>query len=400
MLLDLGEQHLTGVFPRDSALSPTCGPLQLVKCHGTSDDNHCGLVQLRHSYNSSEMYGLNYGYRSALNRSMVEHLAGTVHELRQRVSLAPDDLVIDIGSNDGTTLAQYPQGSAVLLGIDPTARKFRRYYRPDIHVVEDFFSAERVRGAVPARKARIITSIAMFYDLERPIDFVAEVAQILAPNGVWLLEQSYLPSMLEANAYDTICHEHIEYYALRQIKWLTDRCGLRIIDVRTNPVNGGSFAVTVAHADSTFVPNARVDRLLERENDDGLENLSRFERFRDAVMRHREELPRTLRELRQAGARVIGYGASTKGNVILQFCRIGPEELPFIADVNPDKDGCVTPGTGIPIITEALARELAPDHYLVFPWHFRENLILREAAFLDAGGKMIFPLPQIEIFGR
>lgn len=401
-VLHLGEQHLTGVFPRNRQRQPTCGPLELVKCHAPEDSAACGLVQLRQSYRLEEMYGMDYGYRSALNQSMVRHLRAKVESLRRLVTLRQGDVVLDIGSNDGTTLSCYPADAGLtLVGIDPTSEKFKEYYRSDILRIADFFSAAAFERACPGRKARIVTSIAMFYDLEAPLDFMREVARILAPDGIWHFEQSYLPLMLSQNAYDTICHEHREYYALRQIQWLVERAGLKIVDVETNDVNGGSFGVTVARKDSTMQHNvAAAERMLRMEDANGLQDLSRYAAFAQDVFAHRERLLALLAGIRAEGKTVLGYGASTKGNVILQFCGITAESLPAIAEVNQDKVGAYTPGTLIPIIAESEARARKPDYLLVLPWHFRQNLLEREAAYLQAGGRMIFPLPHIEVVGK
>jgi hypothetical protein len=347
------------------------------------------------------MYGANYGYRSGLNQSMVTHLRNKVAGLQKRVGgLTPADLVLDIGSNDGTLLGCYPE-TITRVGMDPTAAKFRKFYKPGIEVVANFFSGEQFRRHFGMRQARIITSIAMFYDLEAPMAFVEEVASVLADDGIWHFEQSYLPAMLHATAYDTICHEHLEYYCLKQIKRMTDRFGLKIVNVALNDVNGGSFAVTVAKACSSFPQNSSaINRILGDEEMAGLNTLRPYEQFRERVFEHRDKLLATLTELRDQGATVLGYGASTKGNVILQFCGLGSDQLPCIADVNPDKFGRFTPGTNIPIVSEEYAHTMNPDCLLVLPWHFRENLIQREAAFLSRGGKMIFPLPDIEIVGQ
>jgi hypothetical protein len=241
----------------------------------------------------------------------------------------------------------------------------------------------------------------MFYDLDDPIRFVEQVAEILDDDGIWHFEQSYLPAMLEQTAYDTVCHEHVEYYALRQIQWMMGRCGLKIIDLEVNDVNGGSFAVTVAKTSSGLRENvAAVTAMMKAEDGQKLATLKPYEVFRDRVLSHREKLIATLTDLSRRGACVLGYGASTKGNVILQFCGLTPAQIPAIAEVNPDKFGKFTPGTLIPIISEADAHAMNPDYLLVMPWHFRRNLIQREAAYLQRGGKLIFPLPEIEIVGR
>ena len=393
-LLHLGEQALTGVFPSEADARLTRGPLELVRCDGAG---HCGLVQLRHSYNSGDLYGDNYGYRSSLNRSMVDHLRSKVAKLIALASLREGDAVLDIGSNDGTTLSFYPEGKVLPVGIDPTARKWRRFYRADVRVIPDLFTAERVRGVLGEKRPRVITSLAMFYDLEDPQSFVNQVAELLADDGLWHLEQSYLPAMMSVNAYDTICHEHVEYYALRQIEVLAERAGLQVIDVELNDINGGSFAVTAAKKTSPYRPSPSVARIRKQELEFRLEDPKTFARFRSSVLEHRSELKELLAELRAAGKRVAGYGASTKGNVILQFCNIGPRDLECIGEVNEEKFGKFTPGTGIPIVSETEAKARKPDYFLVFPWHFRKNLIGREAAYLAAGGRMIFPLPKIQV---
>jgi cyclopropane fatty-acyl-phospholipid synthase-like methyltransferase len=394
-ILHLGEQSLTGVFPRRRDEPITRGPLELVKCHG--GDDACGLVQLRHSYDSSEMYGENYGYRSSLNRSMVSHLRNKVASLQAAVALVPGDVVLDIGSNDGTTLSFYPD-DLVRVGMDPTAEKFRRFYSPGVRVIAELFSSERFRDEMGEAKAKIVTSIAMFYDLERPLEFVEQIAAVLHDEGIWHFEQSYMPRMLEQTAYDTICHEHLEYYGLRQIIWVMEQCDLKVVDVQLNDVNGGSFAVTAAKRGSRLQPDDdAINRVLQQEEQSGVLTLEPFKRFAARVFDHRHQLLALLRSLHDDGSRVLGYGASTKGNVILQFCGITPEQIPFIAEVNEDKFGCFTPGTGIPIISEAEARAMRPDFFLVMPWHFRDNLVQREREFLQRGGRMIFPLPKIEV---
>ena len=396
LVLSLGVQTLTGVFPRAADETITAGPLEVVKCFGT---DACGLVQLRHSYDASEMYGQNYGYRSGLNESMVQHLRETVGLLSAKYPREARDIALDIGSNDGTLLSFVP-ATMRRIGMDPTIAKYGKFYQPGIEKVPDFFSAARFREHCGGTKAAQITSIAMFYDLEDPLAFVREIAAVLAPDGVWYFEQSYLPTMLSQNAYDTICHEHLEYYALKQVSWLLERAGLRVVDVQLNDVNGGSFSVTAAHAGSAIASNVEaIRRVEERERDEQLDSLATYDRFRQRVERHRDDLIALLADLRAQGASVLGYGASTKGNVILQYCGLTPAQLPAIAEVNPDKFGALTPGSLIPIISEAEAHAMKPDYFLAMPWHFRKNLVKREAGFLSLGGRMIFPLPDISVVG-
>jgi hypothetical protein len=393
-ILDLGAQHLTGVFPPSPSTPVTKGPVELVLC------TDGGLLQLRQSYDLGEMYGDNYGYRSGLNRSMVTHLEKKAAILESVAGPEAGDIVLDIGSNDATLLKAYREVGQRRGGIDPSAGKFREFYPPNIGLVTDFFSVAAFRELFGKGKAKIVTSIAMFYDLERPLEFVKAVAEILADDGIWHFEQSYMPSMLDTCAYDTICQEHLEYYGMTQVQWLLEQAGLKVVDVQLNAVNGGSFAVTAAHGHSKYASNATaLTALLEDERRRELGKPEAYAAFRDAVFRHREELPALVRRLRADGKKVFGYGASTKGNVLLQFCGLGPEDLTCIADVNPDKHGCFTPGTNIPIVSEQEAHAQRPDYFLVLPWHFRENLVSRERDFLARGGKMIFPLPSITVVG-
>ena len=391
-VLSLGEQALTGVFPKNKDESVTNGSLDLVWCM------NCGLLQLRQSYSLSEMYGDNYGYRSGLNSSMVKHLQHKIHTLEKMVGeLVQTDIIVDIGSNDATSLKSY-MGSCRKVGIDPTGVKFKQYYPNDIMLIADFFSAKAFEDLFPGEKAKIITSIAMFYDLEHPADFVTDVARILRQDGLWHFEQSYMPSMLRTNAYDTICHEHLEFYSFRVVKDLLEKCGMRVVDVQMNSVNGGSFAVTACHVDSGYQSNLPVIAwMLKQEDDMGLDTPAPYRAFETRVFQHRKNLTNLVHSLVADGKKVFGYGASTKGNVLLQFCGLTSKEIPFIAEVNPDKFGSFTPGTCIPIISEAEARAMKPDYFLVLPWHFKSSIIEREKEFLAEGGKFIFPMPDIEI---
>jgi hypothetical protein len=328
---------------------------------------------------------------------MVRHLEGKVRRLQSQVALERGDVVLDIGSNDATLLKAYDVDGIERVGIDPTGEKFRQFYPSGIQLVPDFFTRKRFEQ-VTSRKARIVTSIAMFYDLEDPVGFAREIAEILADDGIWHFEQSYMPSMLRTNSYDTICHEHLEYYSITVVKAVIEAAGLTLLDVQMNAVNGGSFAVTAAKQGSRHTPDsAMINWLIEQEKRMGLETPRPFRDFEERVFRHREDLRRLIRALVADGKKILGYGASTKGNVLLQFCGLGPDQIPAIADVNPEKFGCVTPGTHIAIVPEAEARAMRPDFFLVLPWHFKNGIVERERAFLEKGGKMIFPFPEIEI---
>lgn len=391
-VLSLGHQDLTGVFPASPSEKITNGPLELVWAPET------GLLQLAHSYESSEMYGENYGYRSGLNASMVAHLTNKVSYLERLVEPKSGDNILDIGSNDATTLKAYRTPGLNRIGIDPTGTKFHEYYPDDVALVPDFFSAENYWSKM-SEPARIVSSIAMFYDLEAPVEFARQIHDVLADDGVWHFEQSYMPSMLRTNSYDTICHEHLEYYSLSVVQKILQKANMRIYDVVMNSVNGGSFAVTAVKENSTKFnsTNSIVAWMLEQEDRMGLSTPKPFREFEERVYRHREDLIRLVRSLRASGKTIIGYGASTKGNVTLQFCGFGPDDIEAIAEVNPEKFGKYTPGTHIPIISEEEAKSRNPDYFLVLPWHFKSGILQREAEWLAGGGKMIFPFPEIEI---
>ena len=391
-VLDLGMQMLTGVFPCEKDLDITVGPLCLVKC--TGGDNVCGLLQLEHSYDLEEMYGDNYGYRSGLNASMVSHLSNKVKKILDRVELSKEDLIIDIGSNDSTTLQAYPSNGMILVGIDPTGTKFSKYYPSHIQLIPDFFSSSLVNKHFPGKKAKIITSFSMFYDLEDPIDFMRQVYDVLADEGIWVFEQSYMPTMLDTNSYDTVCHEHLEFYTLRQIKWMTDRVGFKIIDVEFNHINGGSFSVTVLKTEKEIKLSGQIKEILDEELKKGLDTLIPYQEFAQRVAQAKRDLVKFIADAHTSGKSVAALGASTKGNVLLQYCGLTEKEIECIGEVNNEKLGCYTPGTWIPIISEEELLAKGVDYLIVLPWHFKE-FFLKSKKFKNT--KLVFPLPQIEI---
>lgn len=401
-VLHLGNQYLTGVFPKKPDEKITCGPLELVKCQEDNEGKFCGLLQLRHSYDSDEMYGQNYGYRSGLNQSMVKHLTEKVRLIESLIELQSDDIILDIGSNDGTLLKSYKKKRLNRVGIDPTSEKFKKYYPDDILALPQFFSADVFKKQFGNKKAKVITSIAMFYDLEDPINFMKNIYEVLSDEGIWVFEQSYMPTMLKMNAYDTVCHEHLEYYRLKQIKWMADLVGFKIIDVEFNSTNGGSFSVTVAkRSNQKFGENIDlINKVLKEEEDLQLSILTPYVQFKKNVHQHRDQLKEFIKECKSQNKTIFGYGASTKGNVILQFCELTNQDIECIAEVNKDKFGAFTPGTAIPIVSEADARARKPDYFLALPWHFKDNLVQRESAYLESGGEMVFPLPEIEVISH
>ncbi len=400
-VLDLGIQALSGRFPKAGEPDPPKAPLELVKCNQEKDPQACGLLQLRHSTPPAEMYQHEYGYRSGINQTMTDHLKNIVKRAQDIIKLKSGDVVLDIGSNDATLLKCYQVPGLVRVGIDPTGKQFIKYYPHDVKLVTDFFSAENYRSAIPDKKAAVVTSIAMFYDLETPMNFVADIREILSRDGLWIFEQSYMPTMLKMNSFDTVCQEHLEYYSLHQIDWMLKHQGMRIIDVDFNDINGGSFRVYASLENSSLksIPG-KIDKILAAENELGLNKERPYMEFRERVSKIKDELYRFLTAEKAKGKTIHLYGASTKGNVLLHYCGIDSRIVTAAADRNPEKWGRRTPGTNIPIISEEESRKARPDYFLVLPWHFKKEFIAREAEFLASGGKIIFPLPKIEIVAK
>lgn len=398
-VIHLGDQVLASAFalPQASSAQPDRAvPLELVRCDSRLDENACGLVQLRHSFPKELIYG-DYWYMSGINATMREALAAIVQRACEMVPLRDGDLVIDIGCNDGTLLRAYARRRGDCVGFDP-ALNFAQPDEPFERVAE-FFSARAFRQLHgPGARAKIVTSIAMFYDLEDPQVFVREVAEVLDRDGLWIVQFADLPGMLLTNMYDNICHEHLLYLHLAPFERLLSAAGLRLVDIELNDVNGSSYRLFVRHANGpapTEAGQARIQARRMAEFNMRLDEPEIYERFAAAVVSNRHSLSYLLRFLKQEGKLVIGYGASTKGNVILQYCDVTTELLPYLADRNPRKHGARTLGTDIPIISEEQARQLKPDYFLVLPYHFLPEMLTRESEFLQRGGRFIVPVPTV-----
>jgi hypothetical protein len=357
----------------------------------------CSLLQLENSFDANIMYGDNYGYLSSLNLHMVKHLRLKSDKLKKMAQLKKGDIIIDIGSNDGTSLRNYST-NFILIGVDPTIKKLKNLYRSDIITVSDFFTKDSVSRFLKKKKAKIITTISMFYDLLSPVDFAQNIYECLDDQGIWHLEQSYMPMMIKNTSYDTICHEHLEYYSLKSIKYIFDVVGLKIIDLEFNDINGGSFAITVAKKNSKYEENLKIiDWLLKKEDVYKYNSFLTHKEFFKKAKKHKKLLRELLLNLKDMKKKIIGYGASTKGNVLLQYCGINSEILDVIIDVNKNKHNKFTPGSKIKIVEESFIKKLKPDFMLVMPWHFKSFILNKEKSFLNSGGKLIFPLPDIEI---
>ncbi|HEV3270230.1 MAG TPA: class I SAM-dependent methyltransferase [Candidatus Rhabdochlamydia sp.] len=384
-VFDLGKIPLS-CFPLPSDPLPEAHPVLL------SLNEQSGLVQLKHTVDPDEMYN-QYWYMSGINASMKQALKSIVDEAieRSRFPLEKADIVVDIASNDGTLLSFYPP-YLFKVGIDPA--KNIKPENCDLHI-NTYFNASDYIAHLGNKKAKIITSIAMFYDLEDPIQFAKDVGSILNENGLWIIELSYLPTMLEKNSFDTICAEHLEYYSMTSIEYVLSAAEMEVEDVSLNDVNGGSFRLYIRHKGKANTTDAvRAMRRYEETHD--FTKTSIYFAFASRVENNKNEMLVFLKEQKNRDKKVIGYGASTKGNTILAYYGIGPDLLPFVADRNPIKWGRQTV-TRIPIISEEEARAMNPDYLLAFPYHFMKEFLEREAAFLKKGGKFISPVPRLTI---
>lgn len=398
-VIDLGEQYLQGSFVKPGKEMPPMRkiPAVLLRCDPTRDENACGLLQMAHSVPPNILYSA-YWYRSGTNQTMRDHLKGIVDDAIS-ISEKENARVLDIGCNDGTLLKYYPN-AFIKYGVDPSDVA-QEIGDNSIKVIQDIFPSDELCNDTKGEPFGIITSIAMFYDLEDPVAFVSNIKNSLSEEGIWIFEMSYMPTMLKMNSYDTICHEHLEYYSLAVIEKILKKAGMKIIKVSLNEINGGSIRCYATHVNN-FKYNkkefiADLEKLRQEEFDLSLDTDKPYKGFQERINVHKEDLISLLKDLKKEGKRIHIYGASTKGNTILQWCGIDKFIIDYAAERNPDKYGAHTLGTDIPIISEEESRAMRPDYYLVLPWHFKKEFLDRERAILEAGIRMIFPLPTIEI---
>jgi len=395
-ILSLGELYVSDFVDEGSGSSPRA-PLELVLCN--EKDGGCGLLQLKHTVSNEVMYR-NYWYRSGTNQSMTSELQNIALSCRELVTLNSDDHVIDIGCNDGTLLRAYGKGTCVRVGFEPSRNLIPVAALNAEKIINDFFNFEAWEREFPGKTAKIVTAIAMFYDLEDPNKFVSDVVRCLHKDGVFIIQMSYLPLMLSQNAFDNICHEHLEYYSLLSLENLLKRHGLEVFDVELNDVNGGSFRVFIKHSGATaFTRPGGKDRLEKLRNDERKLGLNDKKVYEDFVIRIHALKDKTVNFIKNEvanGKKVYVYGASTKGNTLLQFYGLNWPLISFAAERNQDKWGKKTVASAIPIISEEQARGDRPDYFLILPWHFLKEFQVREAAFLKDGGKFIVPLPEFK----
>lgn len=378
-ILNLGDIYLSDFLQDDETVS-TRYPLELTYSPLSR------LVQLRHTVNPDLMFR-RYWYRSSTNEAMRQHLIDMVADIQSRVTLRDNDAVVDIGANDWTLLNAYPT-NLVKWGFDPSDVQPERAMG---NVVNDYFSVSRYAG----QRAKVVTAIAMFYDLDDPIAFCQDVESILADDGLFVIEMHYLPMMLSNNGFDAICHEHLTYWSLQALEYVLTRAGLFVQDVELNSVNGGSFRAYCRKLSYEGPCSKQVSDLRFSEY-----NTIDFEVFGENIQNNRTAMRSFLHKAKLDNKLVLGYGASTKGNTMLQYYGIDSDLLPAIADRNPDKWGLRTAGSDIPIISEDEARGMQPDYFLALPYHFIGAFVKRESAFIERGGKFIVPTPELRIVSK
>src|SRR5437899_2857387 len=381
-ILSLGEQYVSTFVAPDQPNGPKA-PLELVLCR------QCRLLQLRHTVPGEMMYQ-EYWYRSGTNQTMRDALADISGAASRLLQLKTGDSVLDIGCNDGTLLGSYTVPGLYKIGFDPAQNLAVLSRKIADSVIVGFFDAERFVSDpdVGTLRPKVVTSIAMFYDLERPRKFVADIQSIMHPDGVWIVQMSYLPLMLKQNDFGNICHEHLEYYSLQALEYLLDLHGFSIVDAQLNDVNGGSIRAFIRNCgadanvfgDKAYRRQAeeRLSRLRENEAEMGLNTATPYLQFAERVQKIKHQVSGFVRDQVEQKKKVFVYGASTKGNTMLQYFELDHSVIYAAAERNPDKWGKVTVGTRIPIISEDEARHTKPDYFLVLPWHFLPEFRERE----------------------
>ena len=390
-ILSLGEQYISDFI--DGNTKPEAYPLSLVLC------NSCSLLQLKHNVPPASLYTDRYGYRSGINSTMREHLAGIISSVEKMAKPKRGDIVVDIGCNDGTLLKAYKTPGLIRVGYDPITKFGLDFNRTDIRFVNDYFNGKTYKEFFGDKKAKIITAISMFYDLEEPNEFVSDLSNIIHDDGIVVIQQNYLAEMLKQNAFDNIVHEHLEYYSLASLEPLLHRHGLMVFDVSTNDINGGSFRTYICKSGKRDSADS-VYRLREYEKKLGLTEAKIYRDFADRISSIKKFLLDLIKGEVKKGKTIYIYGASTRGNSILQYCGIDKRLIKKAIERNPEKWGKKIASTGIPIISEEEGRKERPDYMLVLPWFFKKEFIERETEYLKNGGKLIFPLPQVEVIDK
>ena len=392
----IGKQVVSSIFPKKIKKNSKKYSLDLYEC------KKCKLVQLGKSIPLGNMYGETYGYRTSLSKLMVNHMCNKYLKLKKILKLKNNSSILDIGSSDSTFLNFFSneRKGYNCYGIDPSAKKYIKYYRKDVNLIVDYFSAKAVNKKIiqlgkRENKFKLISSFAMFYDIDDPNGFCKDISSLLEKDGIWILEMSYFPMLLSNLTYDQICHEHVTYYTLSVFKKIVEKNGLKIIDFSFNVINGGSIEIICAKKNSKAkVQKNKIYNQLLIEKKISAKDYKKFNLRVDNIKKTTNLL---LENIFKAKQKIIGYGASTKGNIVLNHCNIKSKQIKYICDENPEKYGRYTPGTNIKIISKKNMRNIKPDYLLVLVWSFKTEVIKQELNYIKKGGKLIFHLPFLHI---
>jgi SAM-dependent methyltransferase len=386
-ILSLGKQYLSD-FTKKSVKQKSF-PLNIVLC------KKCSLVQLDFTTPAKYLYTERYGYRSGINQTMRDELSGIAKEALKKVKNKKGNIVaIDIGANDGTLIANYPK-NVYKIAVEPIKKLAKEAGKKSDVVVNDFFAYKPVHKKIKDLKADIITAISCFYDMEEPNIFVEDIVKLLKDDGVFIIQQNYLVQMLKQNAFDNIVHEHLEYYSLLSLNNLLNRHGLEVFDVEIRDLNGGSFKTYISFKGKRRITKS-VEKMMKQEKKLKLDNKKVYIDFAKRIEKNKEKIVKFINKEVKKGKTIYLYGASTRGNTLLQYFELNNKLIKYAVERNPEKWGKIITSVNIPIVSEEQARKEKPDYMLVLPWFFKKEFLKREKAYLKHG-HFIFPLPKIEV---
>ena len=389
-LFSLGKISFTGRFSNTIHQNVPKAYLNVLMC------KKCKLVQLDRNFDLNYLYGKNYGYRTGINKTMTDHVRKIVRKCSALIKLKPKQYVLDIGSNDATLLNFYAN-DIIKVGVDPLVNKYKKFYKKINYKISNFFKIKDIEKIKIKKKFKIISALSVFYDLRDPNKFLKEIKKILDDKGVFVLEHVDLYYIIKNNIFDTICHEHLIFYSSKIIIEMMKNNGLKVFNHEYNEINGGSSRYYICHSKTNFKVSKNIKKVLLRENLQGIELKKTYKLFFTKILNEKIKLIKLIKKIKNEEQDIHGYGASTKGNVLLQFYNINNKVVNYIADRNPLKWNSFTPGTRIKIISESQSRKIKPHFYLVLPWHFKNEILIREKNIRKKGTKFIFPLPKVRV---
>ena len=389
-LFSLGKISFTGRFPNTIRQNVPKAYLNVLMC------KKCKLVQLDRNFDLNYLYGKSYGYRTGINKTMTDHVKKIVRKCSALVKLKSKQYVLDIGSNDATLLNFYAN-DIIKVGVDPLVNKYKKFYKKINYKISNFFKIKDIEKIKIKKKFKIISALSVFYDLRDPNKFIKEIKKILDDKGVFVLEHVDLYYIIKNNIFDTICHEHLVFYSTKIIIEMMKNNDLKVFNHEYNEINGGSSRYYICHSKTNFTVSKNIKKVLLRENLQGIELKKTYKLFFTKILNEKIKLIKLIKKIKNEKQDIHGYGASTKGNVLLQFYNINNKVVNYIADRNPLKWNSFTPGTRIKIISESQSRKIKPHFYLVLPWHFKNEILIREKNIRKKGTKFIFPLPKLRV---